>query len=169
MVSQNNRSIQAHMPACSLPARLPVWLEAAAAPAPSEQDAPGLNLDQDFDGDGSVEILFGDSTGWVGIIEYTVAKKFALLGYLAPDDIGGTTPTRIHDLEIANMDGDSWEEILWLSQITADDTLSTTRLQIIEMARTRRRYPKGVPSYTSSSQRLMVVLEFCQQQPRSQR
>ncbi|MHA1187721.1 MAG: hypothetical protein ACTSSK_12765, partial [Candidatus Heimdallarchaeota archaeon] len=83
--------------------------------------------------DGSVEILFGDSTGWVGIIEYTVAKKFELLGYLVPDDIGGTTPTRIHDLEIADMDGDTWEEILWLSQITADDTLSTTRLQIYEL------------------------------------
>ncbi|MHA1186401.1 MAG: Ig-like domain-containing protein, partial [Candidatus Heimdallarchaeota archaeon] len=53
--------------------------------------------------------------------------------YLVPDDIGGTTPTRIHDLEIADMDGDTWEEMLWLSQITSDDTLSTTRLQIYEL------------------------------------
>jgi len=84
--------------------------------------------------DGSQQIIFGDSVGWIGIIEYTVAKKWNLVTYLIPPDINGTTPTRIHDIEIAEADDDSYgyEEFLLFSQITADDSLSTTRLQIFE-------------------------------------
>ena len=62
------------------------------------------DVDDDFGLD-VVEIIFGDEVGWIGIIEYTVAKKWNLVGYLTPYDIDGSPPTKIHDIEIADMDG----------------------------------------------------------------
>ncbi|MFW9922293.1 MAG: Ig-like domain-containing protein [Candidatus Thorarchaeota archaeon] len=79
------------------------------------------------------QIVFGDSVGYMGFLEWGVNKKFTLWGYIIPADIDDTEPvTKIHDILVADMDNEPYTEVLMLSQFVADDSLSTTRLQVIE-------------------------------------
>ncbi|MBN1331042.1 MAG: hypothetical protein JXA54_16335 [Candidatus Heimdallarchaeota archaeon] len=80
--------------------------------------------------DGSQQIIFGDETGYIGILNYKSNKdEFNLLGYIVPYG----SPYRIHDIDVADMENDGWEEVLILSQFTADNAISDTHLQIIEI------------------------------------
>ncbi len=84
--------------------------------------------------DGSKQILFGDETGQIGVLTYSKPPdKFTLAGYLTPYKINREEVSRIHELEIADMDGDAWNELLFFSQINDTDSISPTMLQIIEM------------------------------------
>lgn len=84
--------------------------------------------------DGSKQIVFGDEVGWIGVLDYRTNKDdFELLGYIAPFQIGGVDPYRIHAIEVADMDDEGWNEIIYFAQTSSDNTLSETQLQIIEL------------------------------------
>ncbi|NHJ38846.1 MAG: hypothetical protein FK731_02355 [Asgard group archaeon] len=84
--------------------------------------------------DGSKQILFGDEIGWIGVLDYKWNKdEFELLGYIAPFQIGGVDPYRIHAIEVTDMDSDGWNEIIFNAQTSSDNSLSETQLQIIEL------------------------------------
>ncbi|NHJ87886.1 MAG: hypothetical protein FK734_20655 [Asgard group archaeon] len=85
--------------------------------------------------DGSVNIVISDVLGYLGVLNYRSNKDdFIVNGYWTLPDIAGLYPvTKIHDVEIADMDNEEYYlETLMLSQFTADDSLSYTALQIVE-------------------------------------
>ncbi|NHJ84263.1 MAG: hypothetical protein FK734_02300, partial [Asgard group archaeon] len=79
--------------------------------------------------DDTAEIAFGDEVGWLGFLTYDEKKDiFALDHYLEPYG----SPFRIHDLTIADIEDDGWNELLFFSQYTADDSMSYTNMSIYE-------------------------------------
>ncbi len=95
----------------------------------------------DATNDGNANILIGDSDTTFTILEYDKEfKPFTQWNdawYIAPD-INSSSITKIHAVEIAESDHDSWNvnEILLLSQFSADDSVSSTGLQIFELTGT---------------------------------
>jgi len=84
--------------------------------------------------DSSKQILFGDETGLIGVLTYSKAPdKFTLAGYITPYKINRTEVSRIHALDIQDMDGDEWNEVIFFSQVNDSDSISPTMLQILEM------------------------------------
>jgi hypothetical protein len=84
--------------------------------------------------DGSKQIIFGDEVGYIGVIDYDDKKdEFDLLGYINPFQINSTDAYRIHAIEVTDMDSDGWNEIMFFHQTSADNSLSETMFQIIEL------------------------------------
>ena len=85
---------------------------------------------------GNMNIAFGDQNGRITILDYdnstggfTQDKRSPIVPFVA-----GFTVEKVHAIEIADVDTDGKNEILVNLQITSDDSLSTTRLQIYERA-----------------------------------
>ncbi|HUT80764.1 MAG TPA: FG-GAP-like repeat-containing protein [Candidatus Bathyarchaeia archaeon] len=95
----------------------------------------------DASNDTFADLVFGDINAKVNVLEYnSLTDSFSQDSPRSP-----FTPKfsllpvyRIHDIAIGNMDSDLTEELLFYSQITSDDTLGITRLQIFE--RTTAKY-----------------------------
>ncbi|MHA1155758.1 MAG: hypothetical protein ACTSQK_06575, partial [Candidatus Heimdallarchaeota archaeon] len=83
---------------------------------------------------GAMNLVFGDQNGDVIILDYLNAT-----GVFEPDKkspikpiVSGYSVEKVHAIEIADVDNDGKYEILMNLQITSDDSVSTTRLQIYE-------------------------------------
>ena len=90
----------------------------------------------DASNNGNLDLVFGDQNGVVSILEYDpVGDTFDHYKYSPfTPVVAGVDASRIHAIEVSDVGSDGQDEILFLSQITDDDTLSTTQLQIFERA-----------------------------------
>jgi len=103
----------------------------------------------DADNDGLDEIVVASTNTAVDTSEIIILGYDNATGKFNPKYtefdpplIGGSTPEKVLGIEIANMDADSNNELLIWSQTTDNETLGTTRLQILE---------KGMVGFTDNS------------------
>ncbi|MHA1462172.1 MAG: FG-GAP-like repeat-containing protein [Candidatus Heimdallarchaeota archaeon] len=95
----------------------------------------------DASNDGNVDLLIGDEAGYFVVLEYN--SEFTQFtrwqgSYYSLYPIDGSSVTRIHAVAIADMDylDSSYDEILLLAQFSADDSISSTGLRILEISST---------------------------------
>ncbi len=83
---------------------------------------------------GVMNLVFGDQNGEVSVLDYVNATGLFKQDKKAPIKpiVTGYTVEKVHAIEIADVDTDGKYEILMNLQITSDDSVSTTRLQIYE-------------------------------------
>jgi len=84
--------------------------------------------------DGNLNLVFGDQNGEVSVLSYdsdtdTYSHYNNRYSPFSPI-VDGAKAFRIHAIKVGNVDSDGGEEILFLSQTTSDNTISTTQLQI---------------------------------------
>ncbi|HUT80402.1 MAG TPA: hypothetical protein VMZ29_04290 [Candidatus Bathyarchaeia archaeon] len=81
---------------------------------------------------GTPELVFGDQTGYVNILEYVSLTDSFTEDRRSPFTVysGGKAVSRIHAVAVGDPDDDSINEILLMGQITNNDLLSTTSLYV---------------------------------------
>lgn len=94
----------------------------------------------DGNNNGNQNLVFGDSNGYVNVLDYVAATNSFTHDKRSPFSVwlGTGYLKRIHAIAVGDLDGDSSNEIAFLGQITTDDGDSTTRLFI---------YQKSVAKY----------------------
>ncbi|MBN1330347.1 MAG: VCBS repeat-containing protein [Candidatus Heimdallarchaeota archaeon] len=95
----------------------------------------------DASNNGLADLVFGDVGGWVSILQYNSATdSFSHDSPRSPFNpkFNNSPVFDIHAITVGNMDSDATDEILFYSQLTSDDIIGTTRLQIFE--RTTAKY-----------------------------
>lgn len=85
----------------------------------------------DADNDGNVDIVVGATDGRVVVIQYT-AGIFSVKHTHGPSTLLGSSVTKIQAIEVADMDADLDNEIIYAGQITSDDNLGTAAIQIVQ-------------------------------------
>ena len=92
----------------------------------------------DVDNDNDAEIVIpyeNGNDGRILEIEYNNGSGvFQLDQTWDPPSIKGSAPTKVHSVKIADMDNDGDNELIYLAQITSDDSIAKTSLQIVEWA-----------------------------------
>ncbi|NHK31494.1 MAG: hypothetical protein FK730_09095, partial [Asgard group archaeon] len=87
--------------------------------------------DADNDGNPNPDIVVGAIDGRIVVIQYN-AGIFSVKHTHGPATLLGSTVTKVQAIEIADMDADLDNEIIYAGQITSDDNLGTAAIQIIE-------------------------------------
>lgn len=114
----------------------------------------------DVNDDGKAEIVVGDNKVVLGgdliILNYNVSgiDIFDLDKSYNPGTALGSLTQRVLALEVADMDDDSIEELLYACQITSDESLSTTALKIDQVGFLGNYYDNSeddLPGTSSSS------------------